>query len=452
MSGASTQLALALFADDTHRENGVALAPTDLGFKRDNAFVKIVDLSLAGRRLVDVAYFLAAEDAELHKEYRVDLGLFRWLLATTSRNLSHLRKVIREAQKAAIELNEIDADDQAQDWYGSVPLLGPAFVRNGEFIFELSERLQRTIKNPTTFHILSLRYVFKSVHSKVLYDRLLPFIDEGVTPWLDVQTLRDWMECDKKTYDEFKHFRRKVLDVAITEICEVTSLRVEMLTINVPGSKRIGQVRFRLNKPVQPQDEQKLEFIVLRSLYETLRKEFALNQNEFNEILTNRETFTDERIQQAIEYTQHNVLTGKVKLRAGGYFMKALREGYLLGELDKKIHQTAAAASAAKIAADRAAAERAAQMLASATERDRRMAELGWQIYDQLGSSEQAQLMADFAKSPAAKMLARAVNAEPGALREHFSDQRVRSSFGVFVAGWAHQASQAAKNTQSKLL
>jgi len=446
MSSASRQLALALFADYSLRDEGVDKAPADLGFRRSNDFIKIVDLSLAGRRLLDVAYFLVAEDADLHKEYRVDLGLFRWLLGTTSRNTQHLKKIIREAQKAAIELDVIDSEDQGKDWYGAVPLLGVAFLRNGEFLFELSDRLQRTIKNPKTSHFLSLKYIFKSLHSKVLYDRLQAYVDEGATPWLDIQTLREWMSCETKTYDLFKHFRNKVLDVAIVEIREVTKLDIQMQTLNVPGSKRIGQVRFKLSQSQQQaKDEQKLEFIVLRTLYETLRSEFALNQAEFNEILTNREQYTDERIQQAIDYTRHAVALGKVKLRAGGYFMKALREGYLLGELDKQIHQRTTEASAAKAASDKEAAERAARSAAAATERDQRMADLGWEAYEALTPAEQADVMTEFCQSPAAKLLARAVDVELRALREHLSEPKVRSSFGTFVAGRVQKAVKAAK-------
>lgn len=452
MSNPSRQLALALFSDFSLSDRGVVEAPMDLGFRRNNALVKIVDLSLAGRRLIDVAYFLAAEDTELHKEYRVDLGLFRWLLGTTSRNSRHLQKIIREAQKAAIELNEIDLEDSSRDWYGAVPLMGPAFVRNGEFQFELSERLQVAIKNPTTFHFLSLRYVFKSIHSKVLYDRLQEYIEEGVTPWLDLRALREWLECDKKTYDLFKHFRSKVLDPAISEIRQVAKLEIEMQTMNVPGSKRIGQVRFRLSQvQAHSKNEQKLEFIVLRSQYETLSTEFALTQAEFNEIITNRELYTDERIQQAIDYTRHNANLGKIKLRAGGYLMKALREGYLLGTLDKQIHSRIANASNAAAAASKDATERETRAHGAVTDRDQRMADLGWNAYEKLTPSEQAEALSEFCQAPMAKLLARAIDVELSELREHLSEPRVRSSFGIFVAGRVQKAVKAAKPGQAAL-
>ncbi|MGJ9420647.1 replication initiation protein [Massilia sp. CMS3.1] len=432
----------------------MAEAPIDLGFRRNNALVKIVDLSLAGRRLIDVTYFLAAEDTELHKEYRVDLGLFRWLLGTTSRNSRHLQQIIREAQKGAIELNEIDLENQANDWYGSVPLLGPAFVRNGEFLFELSDRLQAAIKNPATSHYLSLRFVFKSIHSKLLYDRLQEYIEEGMTPWLEISELRDWLESNKKTYDLFKHFRNKVLESAIAEIKEVAKLEIEMLTQNVPGSKRIGQVRFKVSQvKTTVQDEQKVEFLVLRSQYDILSREFALNQAEFNEIISNRETFNDERIQQAIDYTRHNVDLGKVKHRAGGYLMKALREGYRLGTLDVKIHQQLTDANKtteAKAKAVKKTAESVKKAAADDAARRDNEALLGLEAYDLFPPSEQAEAVNDFCRSVVAKPLARMLAVTPAELREHMSDARVRSSFGMFIVGKIQNASRAQKQVPSQ--
>jgi plasmid replication initiation protein len=443
MDNAAHQLALALFEDYSPRGDSVTNAPNDLGFRRSNAFVKIVDLSLAGRRLVDVAYFLVAEDSETRREYRVDFGLFKWLMCTTSNNRRHLTKLIREAQKAAIELTEVDVNDPARERWGAIPLMGAAFVDSGEFIFSIDDRLQRAIKNPTASHFLSLRYVFRSIHSKVLFDRLQPFMADGVTPWFEVGALRAWMDCEKKTYDLFKHFRNKVLDPAISEIREVTGVQVEMLTNNVPGSKRIGQLRFRLQAS-QPSDAQKTVLIVLKSLYETLRKEFALTQDEFNEIITNRSVFTDERINQAIEYTRHNVKIGKVKLRAGGYFMKALREGYLLGELDKQIHQQSLALESAQQTATQHAEAREERLEAAAETRARQEADFGWACYSELTADEQSDMVGAFCRSQAARLVARRIKVEAKDLPSHLNDAGVRRAFGAFVAGKAKRATRAA--------
>lgn len=444
----SRQLALVLFDTLAPEGRSVDSAPKALGFRRSNAFVRIVDLSLAGRRLIDVAYFLVAAEPQIKSEYRVDYGLFKWLLATTSENRAHLKKLIREAQKAAIELSGPDVQgDNSQPW-GSVPLMGPAFITGGEFIFELPERLQKAIKNPQATHFLSLRYVFKSIYSKILYDRLQPFMDEGLTPWFDLDALRVWLECEKKTYSLFKHFRNKVLDVAVNEIAEVTGLKVIMVTQNVPGSKKIGHVRFRWDTSQQT-DEQKTAFVVLRNTYETLRNEFALNQTEFDEIVKNRATFTDDRIQQAIEYTRHQASAGKIKLRAGGYFMKSLREGYLIGSLDKQIKERSDEVEMLSKQSDRAKANREASGEQEFTARQEKDSASGWDAYKLLSPDDQEALVFEFCKLPTSPMIARRLEIDINELPKHLTAAAVSPSFGCFVASRLQKAARATKGDNS---
>lgn len=444
----SRQLALVLFDTLAPQGRSVVDSPTALGFRRSNAFVRIVDLSLASRRLIDVAYFLVAAEPELQKEYHVDFGLFKWLLGTTSENRVHIKKLIREAQKAAIELNGPDVqDDNAQPW-GSVPLMGPAFIAGGEFIFELTERLQKAIKNPEATHFLSLRYVFKSLYSRILYDRLQPFIDEGITPWFDLDALRVWLECDKQqTYNLFKHFRNKVLDVAVNEIREVTGLKLEMVTQNVPGSKKIGHVRFKWDSS-QHSAEQKTAFVVLKDIYETLRNEFALNQNEFDEIIKNRAEYTDDRIKQAMDYTRQKAAAGKIKLRAGGYFMKSLREGYLIGSLDKQIQDRTSATVEKSIAGAKAKSHREEKEDKHFTVLQQKAAAIGWDAFKLLDEVNQQALTHAFCSLVTAPMIARSLNIDVKELAQHLTNPTVSVSFGSFVADRLHKAAKATKATR----
>jgi len=326
--------------------------------------------------------------------------------------------------------------------------MGPAFISGGEFIFELPERLQKAIKNPQATHFLSLRYVFKSIYSKILYDRLQPYMDEGLTPWFDLDALRAWLECEKKTYSLFKHFRNKVLDVAVNEIVEVTGLKVAMVTQNVPGSKKIGHVRFKWDTSRQT-DEQKTAFVVLKNTYETLRNEFALNQSEFDEIIKNRTTLTDERIQQAMEYTRHQAAAGKVRLRAGGYFMKALREGYLIGSLDKQIKAQFGEIEQLSKQATKVKVTRETKENVDFTTRQQKEALLGWEAYKTLSEDDQTTLAQEFCNLSSSPLIARRLNIEIIDLPNHLSDPTVSTSFGCFIANRVHKAAKAAKGDSS---
>lgn len=438
------QLALVLFDNLAPQGLTVEKAPAALGFHRSNAFVQIVDLSLAGRRLLDVMYFFVSAAPEIQKIYTVDYGLFKWLLGTTSANRAHLKRLVREAQMAAIELNGSNVQSDNNLPWGSVPLMSSAFIANGQFIFELPERLQVAIRNPQATHFLSLRYVFKSLYSKILYDRLQPFMKDGATPWLDLESLRVWLECEKKTYSIFKHFRAKVLDVAVAEICEVTGLKVAMVTLNVPGSKKIGQVRFQWDAN-QKTDEQKTAFVVLRDTYETLRNEFGLNQVEFDEIVKNRMTFTDERIQRAIEYTRHAANAGKINKRAGGYFMKALREEYVIGTIDQQIHERKAATAQLGAVAEGARSKRETAADKDFTARQKREAAAGWEAYESMPEEEQLGLVREFTNLPTSAMIAKRLDILLTEISQHLSNPAVHTAFGAFVSLRLQQASKTDK-------
>lgn len=330
------QLALSLFSTLGAVGETVSQASKDLGYRRNNILIDIQDVGLLGRRAVDVAYFLVAQDPQIQASYEADITFFRWLMGYNSNNIAHLKLILREAQKAAIQVSDVEGTPADKQQWVSVPLLGPVGLSGGKLYFEVHPKLQAHIKTPETSHFLSLCYIFRSLHARVLYDRLQPYVTDGRTPWFALDTLRSYFSTKAKSYEDFRYFRRSVLDVAIKQVSEITDLDVSMETLNVPGSKKVGQVRF-LIKQGQVQNSVSAEMRVLQGMYFKLRDEYALSQQHFHEILANREKWSDDYIKNAMEYTQTKIKLGKVRQSASGYLMKALREGYSFGTQDKLI-------------------------------------------------------------------------------------------------------------------
>lgn len=424
-------------------------APTALGYHRSNAFIRISNLSLAARRLVDVSYFFVATTPEIKPEYRIDYGLFKWLLSTTSENRTFLKKLIRQVQAAAIELNEGATNNEP---WGAVPLMGEAFLVGGEFIFSLSERLQKVIKNPEAAHFLSLSYVFSSFYSRILYDHIQPYMKEGMTPWIELDNLRELLECDQnKTYKEFKFFQGKILKGAIAEIVSVTGLNISMLTQSIPGSKKIGHVRFKW-EPTTHKTEHQLALVLLKQTYDTLRQEFGLNQADFDIITKNRTDYTDERIQQAMEYTRHKAQAGQIKKRVAGYFMKTLQEGYIIGSLDQEI-AARAQVSTEEATRTRKQHDQAAQNSETKlSTKQRKDAESGWAAYDQLAKEEKELLSTEFCNLSHASMLAKRLEIPIEQLKHHLHDPTISTSFGNFVATKLQKASRTKKGDDTQNL
>lgn len=433
MQTPSTQLALTLFDDLDLRGSSVAKAPHDLGFKRSDELIKIVDLSLAARRFIDVAYFFVAVEPTVQREYRVDYSLFKWLMGTTSNNRGHMTKIIREGQMSAIVINEISSEHSNMDRWGSVPLMGAAFIANGEITFELPERLQKAIKNPISSHFLSLRYVFRSIYARILFDRIQVHLAEGLTPWYALADLRIMLECTNKTYDAWKHFKSRVLATAIAEIKELTGLELELLTLNAPGSKKVAKARFRIITSLKA-SEQNMTMLVLKNLYDTLKKEFSLTTDEFNEITVNRAVYTDEAIHQAMDYTRHQVKMGKVKLRAGGYFMRALREGYLLGSLDKQIQEKLFEQNSAQTENNAQRTKQQERQAATVKDQTDEKVARGWAVFERLSPEQQQELMQTYSNELTSKAMMKRFKIAADQVSNYLDHPMLRKGFGLYVA------------------
>jgi plasmid replication initiation protein len=335
----SRQLALALF-DDAHAEGqGVDAARADIGFVRKNVLIRIVDLGVAARRLIDAAYFVVAQDDKVRELYDVELDYFKWLMRYASRNNAHLEQVITEAQRALIQATaEAEADGTKP--FGSVQLIGRISYAGGRFQFRVPPDLIGIIRGPGKSHWLSLRItsLFSLSYARVMYDHLLPYAEEDVTDWFSLEELRAWQGSMGAKAQEFKYFKRDWLAPAVDQINEVSDLQISFETRNEPGSRKIGRMRFRVRR-------KELAERVLHThehaqlLYQTLKQEIGLSATQFNQIASERETFTDERLEQALERTRFSLKLGKVSKSPAGFFMKALKEGWVVSDAERLMVQ-----------------------------------------------------------------------------------------------------------------
>lgn len=435
------QLALALFEDFAPLSKSIADAPAEIGFSRNNILVEIEALSMATRRALDAAYFIVSQEAAICKTYAVDLNFFHWLMAYNSGNQKHFRSLLVEAQKAVIQVQDTDADDEANDRWGAVQMLGAVKIYQGKLVFEVHESLQRAIKNPVSSHFLSLRLIFNSLHAKILHDRLLPYAAQGSTAWVTVHTLRRWLSCTSKTYDEFKYIKRDVLEPALKQINALSSLSVEMDTRNEPGTKKIAELRFRVLAE-QPSANAMAPMLVLKELYNILSTEIGLSTAQFSEVIANRHDWTDARIRQALEYTRFSLKRGKITRSVSGFFMKALRDGYNVGSADLALangtvdldwgatKETAPAGAVKTTAEDNRIRQEAAQ-----ARRSDEVTRRGMDLFEALDAQEKLRAIDAFSQTVSGRTIAKQNKIAVQALGTLVADNVwMRRALGAFLA------------------
>jgi Initiator Replication protein len=416
----SRQLALALFEDTSAQGLAVDAARSDIGFARNNILIRIVDLGVAARRLIDAAYFIVAQEKDPRDIYEVELDYFKWLMRYSSRNNTHLEQVITESQKALIQATAAARDDGERP-FGSTQLIGRISYQGGRFQFRVPPDLIGIIRGEGKSHWLSLRItsMFTLSFARVMYDRLQPFADDSVTDWIPLDDLRGWQGQMGANAQVFKYFKRDWLDPAVAQINEVSDLTISYESRTLPGSRKIGSLRFRLaRKNVAERLLHTHEHA--QEIYRALKQEFGLSTAQFNQIAAARDTYTDERLEQAIDRTRFSLRIGKVTKSPAGFFMKALKEGWIVSDAEREmlqVQQNLALreqqdAEAKEQSQSHLRLQTAAQDL-SARERVSQELRQGWAEYEAAPIEQQDDWRRTYKRTPAGKLTLRRLNFDP---------------------------------------
>lgn len=331
------QLALEIFASMDATATSIVESGEDFHLKKSTMLVDVSDVGLLARRVLNGVYFLAQSDpdAETHV---YDLRYFKWLINySNSNNNTHLKRVIREAQKSAVQVNVIDETNPKDETWMSVPMLGSAAIKDGKIMFRIPAELRPQLHHPDRHAFLSMRILagFSSIYALELYERLSVFKGAGRSPWWTLDEFRTMIRVDGlKIANDFRYFRRDILAPAVEQINEISDITVSL------ELKRTGRFYSHISFRIDSFAGAKLLSSIADSkvLYDVLVSEFGLSDSEIDEISARRAEWPDERIRHAVEFVRHRCKDSAVRY-PGKYLMKAIRDGYRVGSLEKEAQQ-----------------------------------------------------------------------------------------------------------------
>lgn len=337
----SQQMVLQIFENFRLDGRTIEESTSDIRYRKHNLFIDVSDLGLVARKALNACHYVAASSpVDPSGSYTVDLNFFRWLINyDKSNNLAHLKKALREAQKSAVQVNIIDVKDPTKDSWASVPMLGATGISGGKVIFRIPEEIRPHLLEPGSYTYLSLRITaaFTSSYALTLYEKLASQRYRGGTDWFEIEAFREWISVGNvKTLSEFKNLKRYVLTPALAQINELSDIRVDYVTKATSGTKRITHLKFtvrdnpdgRLNLRSGYKD-------AIHELYNVLTGEFGLGEELLDEIMSDRETYTDERIRAAVDFTRARVASSKGVKYPGLYLMNALRKNLRLSDTEE---------------------------------------------------------------------------------------------------------------------
>lgn len=325
------QLALDIFSSMDLIDAPITDISTDFGFRKPRLLVDVSDIGLLARRALNGCYFVAQEnpDAEAHT---VDLRFFKWIIRYDSNNNAHLKKVLREAQKSAVQVNVIDETDPKDDSWVSVPMIGAAGIRRGRLSFEIPKHLRGQLRDPERYSLLSMRILagFTSIYALELYERLSIFKHEGGSPWWTIDEFREMIRVDNlKIANDFRYFKRDIIMPAVEQINAISDIDVSL------ELKRTGRFYSHLRFVIKASEKHLLisNIAASKQLYDMLTLEFGLSDAELDEISKNRNIWGDDRLSAAVEFVRHRLTTSKIMYPAK-YLMTAIRDGYRIGGIE----------------------------------------------------------------------------------------------------------------------
>ncbi|GAB5097003.1 replication initiation protein [Caballeronia sp. LP006] len=338
------QLALDIYEDMSSQGSAICESTRDIGFLRNNIFTRVGGLGIAARRVLDAAYFIVATKApdELIDDkvytFTADINYFKWLMRYDSRNHSHLIAQMRSAARARVEIMTAPSIEELteKDSWGTISLLGDCYIERNVVCILLAGRVIKYLISPYKAHWLSLRAstAFSLSLARAIYDRLIPCEGHGVTEWFPFSEVIEWPGKVGESRKEVKEFKKRFLEPAIDQLNEVSDFDVSW----EPNAERVSgdklKIRFRFTKK---QGADAARAGIQDSMYLVLHNEFAFDTPDFERLASRRDLWTDERLQQAIEYTRFKLNEGKVTVSPRGYLFKALEGNYRIGEADRKM-------------------------------------------------------------------------------------------------------------------
>lgn len=412
----------------------VAESRRDVGYIKPYDMIRTPELSVGAQRLLNAVNFIGSHHPDL-PNYDIDLAKIKWLANISTRDHNWIDGLAKELQQAGIEVLDPDARGKGKEDWVRMPLLGPAGVKNGRFVFELNSVHRRILKSPNRYAFFSLTkgHKLKGEHAPILHDRLLMEVFRGETPWIEISDFLGWFgRSDAEYYktEGFRAIRRIIIEPALKQINEHASFtaRCEMQS----RGRKVTAIRFLLTKREQAASEQEVSE-VRAALYDTLRSEFNLSTHDFDEITARSEDWTETRLNEVIELTRYRIAFGKTEVASPrALFMHLLRNTAVFTPTERERYEKGKQTKERKAIADKANTNR----LADAASKASSEVDVLLDNFAKLNASQQ-QVIIDHFRDSSSYVMAQSFIKRSGdntlTAERLLDDPKLRGLFGAFL-------------------
>jgi plasmid replication initiation protein len=309
--------------------------------------VVVGELSLLQRKILNILLENAKPRLSEIEVHEIPFRDIVRRLEYNSNDHKPIRAALDELPARRIKWNYLDAGTEKD--YGVSAYISEVKYVGDKVRYAYPPTVREMLHSPRRFTVLNLavQNAFSRQYSLPLYEIVKQSLDVGETPTYSILQWRDLLGLAKgKTYDEFKHFRAKVLNPAIEEVNSNSDVTTEPVFHR--QGRNIVALSFTVASnpqlPLQlesrsPRAEEIVARMVALGFRESLARQYLTRYPE-NYLLENL----------AVVESRHQ--KGQVKSSPAGYLAKAFELDYRPVETAQKKAEREAQARAQAIRAE----------------------------------------------------------------------------------------------------
>lgn len=311
----------------------------DIIYRKARTLIHTSEMSLLAKKCVNLCHFISGGMGD-QEVYVVQTSFFTWMLGFASRNLPHLRKALREGQKASVELLLGDEDSANSRWV-SVPLLSTTAIGDGTVRWRLPPEMQKELRSSGSKAYISMRVQSQLTieHALTLYEIFSGFEMPCTTDWMTPDELREALGITHlKSYENYNALKRSVIDKSLKDINAKSDLHVELEVASRGKGKTITHLRFhaKRNKNYMIGLDSEHERIAMQERYRILTEDFGLSDKELELVQAVMEKDGERKVDDAIEFAKFRIQQGEPPVKyPGAFLMSAISEGRRLGAIER---------------------------------------------------------------------------------------------------------------------
>jgi len=222
----------------------------DLFVKKGIEYVQVAAnvMTLPQRKMMNVLLWNAYDKLLSNEIHSIPLSLLKSLLGMEGESYFHLKEVFKSLGKRQFEWNILDP--KGKDEWGFVQAIAGAKIKDGMCYYSYAAEMREMLMNPRVHALLEINQIqrFQSSYALALYENVMVYFEEGVTPWFKLDDLKRLLGVPEQSlaWTEYKIFNRDILKPAINEINRITQMVVTADDPARESNRRVSALRFKV--------------------------------------------------------------------------------------------------------------------------------------------------------------------------------------------------------------